>query len=544
MNDKNLCGLLVKNRLMAQLGINAFRYEKDKRKRNGKIAITVAIFICLIMVIFYSAIVAYGYAFMGLGELIPTIALVICSLITLFFTMFKANGDLFGFKDYDLIMSLPVSVRTIINSRFINMYLWNTFITILVMLPMGIVYAVFTKPYFGFYIMWPVGILLASLIPTTIAAILGAIITAISSKFRYASTMATILSILLIVLLMVIPMTFTQSDSGIGSLIDSKTGNIDKTAFSAIAPIISGSLNRLYPPAKLFSSALVEHNIISFLLFGGISIGWYGLFVYLLSIKYKQINSALTSHISRADYKLVTLHQGSMRTALYVKTTKRILKSTICATNLLIGCVLSIMLAVAMVIAGPAKILQTLEISNSVAILNNTAGYVIAAMVCMTNTAAVSLALEGKNIWLIKSLPIAPKILYDSYLLTNLSFTVPTSFICSILFCISLKPGLIGGFLLIITPQVFAFFTAVMGIMVGNRLAYYDWQDEVQLIKQSMMTMIGILGGLAFVILCGALANTGIVPVSPGLLTFILDILLVVLTAVIYLKEANRPIRA
>ena len=540
---RNLSWLLVKNRLIAQIGINVFRYEKDTHKRNSKITTTAAIILCLIVLAGYSGAMAYGYAYLGLTELIPGIALVISSLFTLFFTMFKANGELFGFKDYDMVMSLPVPIRTIINSRFINMYIWNTFIALLVMLPMGIVYAWFTKPALGFYAMGLAGIFLACLIPTTIAAIIGAAITAVSSKFRYASAAATILSIIFVILIMVLPMIATSSDNGLGRMLDSKTGNIDIQAFSAMVPAISDTMNKVYPPAKLFTEGVVNGNIGSFILFAGISIGWYALFVLLLSIKYRQINTALTSRISRADYKLETLYQGSMLSALYKKTIMRILKSTICATNLLIGCVLAVLLAVGMMIAGPEKVLQSLDMSDSMNIIKSAACYVLAAMVCMTNTSAVSLALEGKNIWLIKSLPISPKVLYDSYLLTNLTFTVPTSIVCSVLFSISLKTGFIGTVLMILTPLVFSVFTAVAGIFIGNRMAYYDWQEEVQLIKQSMMSMIGLLGGMVFVFICGVIANSGILPIGANMITFIFDILLLVLAAVIYLNESKRPVR-
>ena len=531
---KNMSWLLVKNRLIAQLGINVFRYEKDTHKRNSKIATTAAIIFCLIVLAGYSSAMAYGYAYLGLTELIPGIALVISSLFTLFFTMFKANGELFGFKDYDMVMSLPVPIRTIINSRFINMYIWNTFIAFLVMLPMGTVYAWFAKPVLGFYPMWLVGIFLACLIPTTIAAIFGAAITAISSKFRYASAVATILSIIFVILIMVLPMAATSSDNSLGGLFDSKTGNADKEAFSAIVPVISDTMNKVYPPAKLFTEAAVNGNIGSFLLFAGISIGWYALFVLLLSVKYRQINTALTSRISRADYKLETLYQGSMLSTLYKKTILRILKSTICATNLLIGCLLAVLLSVGMLVAGPEKMMQSLDMSEYMDIVKSAACYVISAMICMTNTSAVSLALEGKNIWLIKSLPIPPKVLYDSYLLTNLTFTVPTSIVCSVLFSISLKTGFIGTVLMILTTLVFSVFTAVAGIFIGNRMAYYDWQDEVQLVKQSMLSMLGLLGGIA---------NSGFLPIGANMITFIFDILLLVLAAVIYINESNRPVR-
>lgn len=539
---RSLCLILVKNRLIAQLGINVFRYEKDKKKRNSKIAVSIAVIICLFMAVTYSGGIAYGYGYLGMTELIPGIGLVISSLITLFFTMFKANGELFGFKDYDIIMSLPIPVSTIINSRFLNMYIWNTFITLLIMLPMGIVYGYFQKAALGFYIMWIVGVFLAPLIPTTIAAVFGGVITAISSKFKYASAASTIFSIIFIVALLAVSMTTTSPDTGLGRYLNQETGNLNIKALNSIVPVISDSLNQIYPPAKLFTEGIVNGSIKSFLLFSGISVGWYGLFVFLLSLKYRQINSALTSHGSRGNYKITILHQGSMRLALYKKTILRILKSTVCATNLLIGCILAILLSVAMFIMGPQKVLESMELSNYTHVVKSSAGFVIAAIVCMTNTAVISLALEGKNIWLVKSLPIPPKVLYDSYLLTNFTFTIPTSVICSILFGFSLKMG-VETILVLFTTITFSIFTGVIGIFVGNRMAYYDWQEETQLVKQSLMSLIGMLGGMIFIFISGFIVNIGILPVGANMLTFILDILLLLLAAIIYIKESTRPVK-
>lgn len=540
---RNLCWLLVKNRLIAQLGIHVLRYEKDKRKKNGKIATAVAILVLIIMGAGYCGAMAYGCAYLGMSELIPGIALVISSLLTLFFTMFTAKSELFGFRDYDLLMSLPIPVKTIINSRFINMYIWNTFFTLVVMVPMGIVYASYIRPSLSFYILWLGGILLACLLPTTVAAVFGAVITAISSKFRYASAISTILSIVFIIAVLVLPMTATTGNTGPEKLFDAETGNINEEAFSQLAYVVSDEINRIYPPAKLFTDAVEGGRFVSFVLFAGISIGWYALFVLLLSVKYRQISTALTSHRSRADYKLETLHQGSMLFALYKKTMLRILKSTVCATNLLVGCVMAVLLAAAMLIVGPEKVLQSLEISDYLPYVKSAACYVIAAMVCMTNTAAVSLALEGKNIWLVKSLPVPPKTLYDSYLLTNLTFTVPTSIVCSVLFSISLKTGFVGTLLMILTPLVFSIFTAIAGIFIGNRMAYYDWQEETQLVKQSMMSAIGLLGGMVLILLCGAIAHIGILPVTANTMTFAFIILFLVLAAVLYVNESHRPVR-
>ncbi|WP_034537213.1 hypothetical protein [Carnobacterium inhibens] len=540
---KNLCWLLTKNRLIEQLGINVFRYEKDKRKRNSKIALTVSIGIILIMLIAYCGGMAYGYVYLGMIDLIPSIALFISSLFTLSFSLFKSNGELFGFYDYDQVMSLPLTVRTIINSRFLNMYIWNTFIAFIVMFPMGIIYILFEQPAFISYLMWFISIFLVSLIPTAVAAIFGAVVTTISVKFKYTSAVATFLSIALLIVFMLLSTSVATSDIGFGELFDFQTGTINADAFSTLAPYISDRMNQFYLPTKLFKEAIVDGKILSFLIFAGISIGLYMLLLLLLPIKYKQINTALTSHISRGNYKVGVLQQSGMLLALYKKTIMRILKSTVCATNLLVGCVLAILLAVMVLTAGPEKILQSLDLVDYFPIVKNVAGYVIAAMVSMSNTAAISLALEGKNIWLIKSLPISPKTLYDSYLLSNLTFTIPTSIVCSILFSIALNTSFIETILIIITPLIFSLFTAVAGIFIGNRMAYYDWQDETQLIKQSMMNLIGMLGGMIIILLFGLIANIGVLPFEIKTITVSINLVILIFAVLLYLHECNRPIK-
>jgi len=535
--------LLFKNRLMAQLGLNVFRYEKDAHKKRMKIAVTIIVAVCLLVFVIYCGSAAYGYAYLGLTALIPGIAMVVSSLVSLFFTVFKANGDLFAFPDYEKVLSLPIPVRTVIYSRLANMYFWNTFIAILVMTPMGIVYGIFVKPTFDIYFIWVAGIFIACLIPTIIASFIGALITAIASKFRYASAVSSILGITFVVVLMVSSMALSSSDSGLGKLVNPETGEVDIAAISALVPAISESINKTYPPVSLFTDAIVEGNILSFVLLVGISIFLYAVFASLLALKYREINSSLTSRISRADYKMETLRQGSMRSALYKKTVMRILKSSICATNLLIGCVIALLFAVAMVVVGPEKVLDGLDASASMNLIQNGAGYALAALISMTNTAAVSLALEGRNIWLIKSLPIPAKTLYDSYLMTNLTFTLPTALICGILISIALKTGFLATIIIILIPLAFSLLSAVMGIFIGNRMAFYDWQEEAHLIKQSLMSITGMLGGVVIIIMFGAVATMGLIPIDSRLISLFIIILFLISSAMIYLKETNRPIK-
>lgn len=535
--------LLAINRLNAQLGINVFRYEKDRHKRNVKKAITIIVIVCLLVLSLYCGLAAYGYAYLGMGALIPGIALVISSLVNLFFTIFKANGELYGFRDYELVMSLPIPVKTVINSRLFNMYFWNTVITILVMAPMGGVYAFYLKPGILFALFWIAGILLACLIPTILAAFIGAIITAIASKFRYASAVSSVLGIGFVVALMALSMLLSTGDSGFGKLIDYRTGNVNISAISTYIPELSRSLNHLYPPAQLFTQAIAHNDFLSLFFFAGVSIGLYSLFTWILSTKYREINTALTSHVSKSDYKMGRLRQGSALNALYKKTIMRILKSSVCATNLLMGCVMAILVSIAFVAIGPDRVLSGLGVASGLDAVKSAACFLLAGIISMTNTACVSLALEGKSIWLIKSLPIPAKTLYDSYILTNITFTVPTSITTGILFGVALKPGFYGVLLMILVPTTYSLLVAVAGVFIGNRMAYYDWKEESQLVKQSLMSIVGMLSGFVVIGICGAIAVTGLIPMDAEVISSFYVFVFIVVSCMLYKKEIGRPIK-
>ena len=67
----------------------------------------------------------------------------VLSLVT---TVYKAPGLLFAFKDYDLLMSLPVRTGSLVASRLLMLYGVNLAFTLLTMVPAWVVYAVFAAP--------------------------------------------------------------------------------------------------------------------------------------------------------------------------------------------------------------------------------------------------------------------------------------------------------------------------------------------------------------------------------------------------------------
>ncbi|APC41480.1 putative ABC transporter permease subunit [Clostridium estertheticum] len=206
--------ILLKTQFLNQSGVNTFRYEKDKKKKNKVVIFAVAMTITVIMMSTYCFILAYGLGRIGLTAIIPGYAFTITSVIVMLFTLFKASGTLFAFKDYDMLMALPVQTTTVITSRFLLMYGENVLFSILVMMPMGIAYCLFAHPQILFYVIWFISMFVTALVPMTIAAVLGAIISAISSRFKHTNMVNIILSFVLTIGFMGVSMSAGTMSGG------------------------------------------------------------------------------------------------------------------------------------------------------------------------------------------------------------------------------------------------------------------------------------------------------------------------------------------
>ncbi|PEB50669.1 permease [Bacillus pseudomycoides] len=517
---------LLKIRLITQLGLNTFKYEKDKKKKQNKILISVSIALVAALLILYCGSAAYGLIKLGIGEVIPVYAFVISSVLVLVFTMFKANGEIFAFKDYDFVMSLPIRVDTIIASRFLYLYVLNTVFSMIIMLPMGVVYCIYEKPLASFYLMWIITLFTVSLIPTTIAAVFGACITAIASKFRYANRITTILSFIAIIIFGYF--MFKQGNT-----------KYSFTDLEGIGATVSEGLTKVYPLATIFQKAIVDANIGAFILFVGISVIWYYLFVKILALKYKQINTGISTYHMCSDYKINRMKKETVLIALYKKELKRFFSSTVYVINIGMGVVIAVIFSLAVVVVGPSQLIGYPGVET---ILQKIAPFAISAMISMTCTTCVSLSLEGKNVWIIKSLPLTPKMIYDSKILMNLSLSIPASIISTILMIIGLKPDIWTSILIIITPITYSFFSAVWGIFINNRFAYYDWVSETQVVKQSVGSALGMLGGMIIAGIPALLVGTAVIS-NYRVFTFVVVVMISIMTAVLYNNESKRSIK-
>ena len=276
---RSKCLLLVKIQIQ-NLGL--------KKKWGVKQIFLAAIYVMLLaMMASYSFGLAFGLGFLGMEELVPGCAVILPGIVTFFFSMLKTNGILFAYKDYEMLMSLPVPTRTVIASRFLLMYLFHLGMTAFVLVPMGIGYFLWAESSVMAVLIWITGIFLIPLIPTTAATLVGAGIIFISARFRRANAVSTVLTVLL---------TMSVLIASFGSTAVIPEEGFTPEQIGMIGKALRDSIYQMYPPANWFFRGVTGAGLMDFFLFAALSVGVYLIFVVLVSNNYKKMNTALMTH--------------------------------------------------------------------------------------------------------------------------------------------------------------------------------------------------------------------------------------------------------
>ncbi|MCI6466928.1 MAG: hypothetical protein MSA90_15865 [Faecalicatena sp.] len=474
---------LLKLQLYNLFGINRLIHSHDKQERQRfLITASLGLTAALIFVI-YTAKFSSHMAKAGLAGAIPTIMVVLCALSTLILTFVKSTGVLIGLKDYDLVMSMPVNTIAIVASRITLLYLINLFLGSAAMLPSCILYVIYVHPPLSSYFFLLGALLFTPVIPMVLSLSLGVWIVAASSGTKHSNLCSLILSTT-VVLLTVFASVKTQF--------------MDMTQITDLGRALADAVNKYYPPASLITRALSDADWGSFLLFLLISILLGAIFTGIVSHYYKALNTAAFSYHAGRKYQIGMLKASSPFIALYKKELGRLTSCTIYALNSCIGIVLLFILTVIAVFFLPPTLKRQLETQEIKRLLGNLMPLVLSLFVSMTSTTAPSLSLEGKNRWIMCSVPVPSKTIFDAKIAVNLTVILPVLYVSVFLLRIAFPFSGIQTVRMFLIPTVYALFISVLGLFLNIRFPKYDWTSEYYAVKGGAVSVIAaIMTGMA-----------------------------------------------
>ena len=484
--------ILLKNLLLSTSQFNIFRYTTDKKKKANVVGNTIGMTILFIMLMVYCIAQCIGYGKLGIIDATPVLCALLVSAIAFVFTFLKTNGYLFNFKEYDMLISLPFDVKTVAACKFLYMYIkslpWYMSISVAMLIGYS-VYAGFSLPV---AILWILLSLCLPLIPMVLASFLGFIIAKIGSYFKKTNIVQTILTFILIIAAFmsrfVIESVFKNGQVR-DALEQTKAATEDAAA--------------VYLPAGWFAKAINELSVTAALFLIVVSILLFAVVFAIVGRYYRSLNSALKSHAASGEYTMGAQKKSSVVNAIAFKEFKRMTGSTVYLTNAGVGEILVCLLGIVSLVIGFDRLVSmiTQNAPFDPAILRPAIPFIVYFCLGMISTCACSPSLEGKNYWIVQSLPITRKTLYQGKMLFNMYLTVPFMVFATLCIGISAKVALPDLLLYLILGFVLCAFSTTWGCVCGIRHMRLDWENEVEVVKQGAAVGIYLLINMVFTML-------------------------------------------
>ncbi len=467
--------ILLKTLLLSTSGINKLRHCKDKKVKTKIVWGYIGMVFLYLMLAGYAFATVYGYGMIGVIDSAPGLCVLTLSLIAFLFTFFKTNGYLFAFKEYDMLMALPFEPKAVVGCKFLYMYLKNLPLYATVSVAVMIGYGMFEHPGVVTYVMWIILTAFIPLIPMVLASFVGFLIARLSSGFKHKTLVQTVITF--IFALFCFSLRFIIEGIFRNDEVDNVLGSIADVTDRAC---------EIYLPAGWFASAVNDLNISSALLLAGVSILIFEVVFILVGRSYRQINSRLKSHSAAKNFHMTKTKKRSVRSAVAYKEYRRLVGSTTYMVNGAMGEILAVILGILVLVIGFDKLIGV--ITNGAPIepemIFPAIPFVAYFLIGMVATTACSPSLEGKNYWIVQSLPIEKKVLYQGKMLFNMYLSVPFMEFAILCLCIAARVPLLTSLLYMITGFVLCAFSSAWGCVCGIKHMKLDWENEIEVIKQ------------------------------------------------------------
>lgn len=517
------------NNLLSLVKINLLGMFKNKnvssKKKNGGIILFTIAFLYLAFYIYIlSSALIDGFIAIKAPYLILLAFMILTSLFIILTTLFRVGSTLFNFKDYDLLLSLPIKKETVILSKILQLYTLSLLYTILFMVPTFISYVLKVDVSITFYFMYFITLFIIPIVPLMISMIIGTIISAISSRFKKRNIISYILTFSILILV------FTMQ---------STLNNINMVDIANIAKSLIDKFNNIYPLTKLYMNIIKDSNIISLLLYILIPTLITYVFIKILNKNYVKLNNSLSSHVKKSNYKLEKINRSSSLIALYKKELKRYFSSVMYVTNTAIGIIMLTIGVFGLVIFGGDKINELLGIPEFYDSIIKVGPLVISFLCLMSSTTHSSISLEGKNLWILKTIPVNEKNILLSKIMVNLTITIPAIIINSTVFCIYFKTSLLMTLFMYITPFIASLFISIFGLIINLNFPNFEWKNEVSVVKQSMASFITLFAGTAIGLIPIVIPYT----INDSMYIIIVTLIMFVLTTSAYIYLNTRGIK-
>lgn len=435
-------------------------------------------------------------------------------MMTILGGLSMALGALYEFKDYDFLMSLPLTKTVIVASKLIAFYLMELLYSFFIIMPALFIFGIRYMMDPVYYILGVIGTFFFPMLPMVIACLIALLIRIVTAGKKHQKLFTNLI---------------TFAGLGVYMFVVFRM-NMDAAASGMRSDFIDGVVKYI-PTAGLFLSSILEPSVVKGLLAIAINLAALGLFVWWLSPRIISTNAKMRSAAYHdKNFRLKETKSNSTLMSLFKRELVKTFGNLFYLINMAMGQVMLVIVAVAMMIyrSDIEILISQIGAGYGVQVIALILMMVIIAAAFMAPVSSVSISLEGKYFWLLKSLPIHTEDVFFSKILVNFVIIAVPSGISWILSAIVFKMTAVTVLEGIAVVLLTAYLVSALGILINLLFPKLVWDREAVVIKQSMSSFVSVLLGLGLSAGMFVLYFAKLYTVEPGILTLALIGLLAV----------------
>lgn len=389
-------------------------------------------------------------------------------------SVFTTQNQLYDANDNPLLLSMPIPPSRILLSRMIPLLALNLLFASIVMVPAYVVYGIVI----GFEPQFLIGQILSipavALLAQSVACLLGWLLHLLMSRIH--KSLASVL--FMVVFLAGYWGIYYNANNILNSLI------LNSDAFANV-------LHRWVWPMYAMGrgcTGIVWHTLAFVVICAGI----FALVYWILSITF--LHTATLSFSGRKSRKLeLSGTKASTASAAVIrKEIGKFLGTPVFLTNMGLGIMLTAVLPIAGIIFRD-KVSQFLILLPG----DITALLICGAMSFLVSTMCIStptVSLEGKNLWILKSMPLSAGQILKAKLNMHILLTVPVTALAGLVLGITYECGFLGTMFCVLLPSLLTILNGVLGMVAGLKWARFDYINEAYPCKQSLSVAVSMFG--------------------------------------------------
>lgn len=440
----------------------------------------------LLLSLLFGGLLSAALVPLGAPALVPAFLCLVGGVMAFLFTVVGAGGLLFGGRDNDLLLALPVPDSVLLAGRLSALYLENLLLFGLTLVPGMVLCCAISGWWLPVLLSVPVA-LLGALLPTLLAALLGWAIAWLTSHARHNALLGNL----------------AYGAVLLGALALSVAVNLSTRTAAVETESLARALSAVFEgPLWLFGrmGAACTGDAAAFAWVLLFSLCPAALFVWGLGRGYRRLLTRMSAHRAARVYRMTAQRCASPMAALLRKEAARFFHTPVYLFNAAFGVFL---LAAATVFAcwqGDA-LLAWLGAETGLALSSADLYGAFVGIACLmlatVSTSSVSLSLEGRALWLVKSLPVPARRLLWSKVWFNMLVGWPLTALFFVLLWLTHGFTLLQGLAFLLVSAALSAVVSLGGTAVNLRFPRLDAANDTVVCKQSLSAMLGIFGGMA-----------------------------------------------